>query len=132
MDKTSTKDMTKAQMADYASIHFGVVVNRKKSRSDVEKQFKVAEKEYILDKQHEEEEKMKATVKKQEDTNRIAEKQQEKIEEKISYPCEIKDEEGDTVMHRPCKGGLCLGDPPTRQVVDGETVTNSAPHLKQD
>ena len=34
-------------------------------------------------------------------------------------------------MHRPCKGGICLGDPPTRQTVDGESVTNSAPHLNK-
>lgn len=128
--KTEIKDMTKAEIADYALAHFGKTVNRKKGRDDVISEFKKFEKDHIADIATKEEEKLEKDAKRKKDVAVVIEKQDEVIDEKTNYPSEMKDNEGETTMHRPCKGAICLGDPPTRQVVDGETVTNSAPHLK--
>lgn len=134
MDKAKIKNLTKADLADYALSHYGKIINRKNGKPQVIKEFKKVEKEFFDDKKLEEKEKGEASKKKQENASRVAEKDQVKIDENTTYPVEIKNDEGDTVMHRPCKGGLVLGDPPTRnrRIVDGETVTSSMPHLKQE
>jgi len=131
-DKVNVNELTKAEIADYALAHFGATVNRKKGRKDVIKEFKEFEKDFIHDLKLEEDVKIEANEKRKRDAKVVIKKNDEKIDEKIEYPSEIKGDDGETAMHRPCKGALCLGDPPTRQVVDGEAVTNSAPHLKQD
>jgi len=128
--KVNVKDLTKAQLADFALSHFGATINRKNPKPQVEKEFKQVENDYIEEKKLEEEEKAKDTKIRQENAAKVAEKQQAST--KIRYPHEMKDKDGNTIMHRPCAGAICLGDPPTRQVVEGESVTNSAPYLEQD
>ncbi len=56
----SVKSMTKEEMAKYSSSVFNVTINRKKSREEVVKQFKSAERDFVKD-QKRREEKKKAT-----------------------------------------------------------------------
>lgn len=128
MDKVIVKDYTKAGLADYALAHFGVTINRKNGRLKVEKEFKKVEKDYISDRQTEEDEQKKATLKKQKDAGIIAKKNEN---EGVDYPQEMKDDDGEIVMHRPCRGGIALGDPINSTEKDGETITDSAPHLNK-
>ncbi|KKL57420.1 hypothetical protein LCGC14_2235590 [marine sediment metagenome] len=131
MAKINANDYTKAGLCDYATTHFGVTINRKKNRTHVVKEFKKAEREYIREQQLQEDGQKEATIKKQKDADKIAEKDAMEEDETVNYPVEMKNEEGDTIMHRPNKGGIALGDPINGQEIDGESITNSAPHLNK-
>jgi len=126
MTKINVEDYTKAGLADYALANFGVTINRKNSRPQVVKKFKKAEKDHIADMKSQEESKAAETKQRQKNADRVAEKQEAKNDEKVDYPVEMKNEEGDIRMHRPCKGGLALGDPINRKAnEDGEVKTDS-------
>lgn len=131
--KVDVTNMTKATVADYALSHFGVTVNRKKSRNDVIKEFKAAEKDFNYDLSLKEEEKKKAQAKKESDHEVLKDRVRDaESEENISYPVILGGKEKgreDRTMYKPNPGGICLGDPPNAKVVDGEKITNSNPKI---
>jgi len=127
--KIDARKYSRADLCDHALKYFGEVINRKLPLAHVRKSFTMHQKTYLAEKVLQEEGKIAVNEQRKELVGKMIEKEEIKIQTKMHYPHEIKGEEGETQMYRPCPGGICLGDPPTRQIVDGETRTKSMPKL---
>ena len=125
--KIDPRKYSRADLCDYALKYFGVVINRKLPLAHVRKSFTVHQKTYLEEKKLQEDQKVVENEMRKEVVEKLIEKEEVKIQTKMHYPHKIKDEDGETSMYRPCPGAICLGDPPTRQVIDGEAKTESMP-----